>query len=131
MTVQTVLLAIDLPTVPAAPLSMNEAKGMHWRKVRDRCDPWRDTVAWLGKQHRRTVHALIAEHGRPLAVRVTIPFAVDRRRDAHNYTGTVVKAVIDGLQIAGWIADDTPEWVTVLDPILTVGGNPRIELVLS
>lgn len=125
------LLGLELPCVPSAPLSANEAKGMHWRQIRERCDPWRDAVAWLAKSKRKQVHALIAEHGRPLVVRVTIPFNVERRRDAHNFTGTVVKSCIDGLVIAGWFADDTPAWLTVADPVLTIGGNPRIDLLAA
>ena len=125
----TALFSLELPTVPSPPMSMNEARGAHWRKVRDRVDPWRDATAWVAKQHRKRVHALIAEHGLPLVVRVTIPYTVNRRRDAHNVTGTVCKAVIDGLQLAGWVADDTPDWIEVADPLLVVGGLPKIELL--
>lgn len=46
---------------------------------------------------------------------MVLPFRTAGRRDAHNYTGTVVKAVVDGLVRAGIVPDDTPEWVTVLD----------------
>jgi crossover junction endodeoxyribonuclease RusA len=58
--------------------------------------------------------------GRPCTVHVTLGFDTDRRRDPHNYTGTVVKAVIDGLVDAGLWPDDTPEWVTVTEPALEV-----------
>jgi hypothetical protein len=54
----------------------------------------------------------------PSIVRVTIPFTQHRRRDPHNYVGTVVKWIIDGLVYAGAWPDDTPEWVEVLEPVL-------------
>lgn len=60
----------------------------------------------------------------PIAVQVTLPFRSGRRRDPHNYTGTVVKAIVDGLKDAGLVPDDTPEWVTVLDPIIQVMPEP-------
>lgn len=97
---------------------------------KERLDPWRDTVAWIAKGRRRWAHAFIAEHGLPLVVRVVIPFDVERRRDPSNFTGSVVKACVDGLQIAKWIPDDTPQWIEVADPLLTIGGNPRIEFLL-
>jgi hypothetical protein len=45
-----------------------------------------------------------------------LPFRGNCRRDAHNYTGTNVKAIVDGLVRAGIVPDDNPDWVTVLDP---------------
>lgn len=124
----TALFTLELPCVPAPPMSMNEARGAHWRKVRDRVDPWRDATAWVAKQHRKRVHALIAEHGLPLVVRVTIPYTVNRRRDSHN-AAPVVKAVVDGLVTAGWVSDDSERYVEVADPLLVVGGLPKIELL--
>lgn len=122
-------VGIELPSVPAPPLSMNECKGKHWKLIADLLDPWRDTTAWLAKPKRRQVHAFIAEHGFPVKVQVTIPFGVERRRDPHNYVGTVVKSVVDGLVIARWFPDDTAAYVTVLDPLLVVGGLPQVEVL--
>lgn len=102
---------------------------MHWSKVRERLDPWRDTAAWVAKGKRKQVHALIAEHGLPLRVRVTIPFEVNRRRDPHNYTGTIVKKLVDSLILAAWVPDDSERWVEVADPLLVVGDLPKIELL--
>jgi hypothetical protein len=64
----------------------------------------------------------------PALVRVHIPFPVDRRRDPHNYCGTVVKAIVDGLVNAGAWDDDTPEFVEHISPILYKGDMVIIEL---
>lgn len=107
-------LTIRFPQ-PAKPLSVNE--GGHWAARRRRTKPWWDQ-AYL--------QALIAVRrgrwtpGRPITVQVVIAFRDDRRRDPHNYTGTVVKAVVDGLVKGGLIPDDTVEWATVIDPTLDV-----------
>ena len=125
----TALFSLELPCVPSPPMSMNEARGAHWRKVRDRVDPWRDATAWVAKQHRKRVHALIAEHGLPLVVRVTLPYKVHRTRDAHNTTSLTIKAIVDGIVLAGWVSDDSERYVEVADPLLVVGGLPKIELL--
>lgn len=56
----------------------------------------------------------------PGLVLITIPFDTNRTRDPHNYCGTVVKAIIDGLVKGGAWPDDTPEYVGHLEPWLTV-----------
>lgn len=112
-------------TAPTRPLSVNRSNGMHYRARARLLDPWKD-VAWALARN-----ALIQEAARrremyknaawravpaPITVQVVLPFRQANRRDAHNYTGTNVKAVVDGLVRAGIVPDDTPEWVTVLDP---------------
>lgn len=99
--------------VPSVPLSANEATGMHWAAKARRLTPWREAA--FRAANREGVSGLPSSF-----VRVTIPFHVKRRRDPHNYTGTVVKAIVDGLVSACVWPDDTPEWVTVVDPILSV-----------
>lgn len=107
---------------PTTPLSENEARGQHWATVAERLGPWK-TATWVSARNAIVKRewppprdglaqslALV-----PITVQVTIPFRKNRRRDAHNYTGTIVKAVVDGLVKAGVVPDDTPEWVTVLD----------------
>lgn len=54
-------------------------------------------------------------------VQVEIPFTRHRRRDPHNYCGTIVKAIIDGLIHAGAWPDDTPEYVGHREPVITDG----------
>jgi hypothetical protein len=87
--------------------------------------PWGD-AAWAVAHNwrvraRRGIHA---GHVHPITVQVVIPFRVGRRRDPHNYTSTVVKAVVDGLVRARIVPDDNPTWVTVLDPLLVIQKDP-------
>lgn len=56
-------------------------------------------------------------------VHVKIPFRDMRRRDPHNYCGTVVKAIIDGLVEGGAWPDDTPEYVGHQEPLLYKGSS--------
>lgn len=60
-------------------------------------------------------------HISPGIVQVDIPFAQKRRRDPHNYCGTVLKAVIDGLVKEGLWPDDTPDWVGHREPRPIIG----------
>lgn len=57
-------------------------------------------------------------------VQIEIPFPVNRRRDPHNYCGTVLKAVVDGLVKGGGFPDDTPEYVGHREPVLVVSEDP-------
>lgn len=117
---------VDLSfTAPTEPLSQNQAIGAHWGAVKRSLEPW-GTAAWAAARNwriraRRGPHA---GHQHPITVQVVIPFRVGRRRDPHNYTSTVVKAVVDGLVRAQIIPDDTPNWVTVLDPLLVIQKDP-------
>lgn len=61
--------------------------------------------------------------GQPCEVTVQLGFYEHRARDPHNYVGTVVKSIVDGLVIADVWPDDTPEWVKVNEPVLKV--HPR------
>lgn len=111
---------VDLTfTAPTRPLSVNE--GGHWASKRRRLEPWKD-AAWATARNARVTRAL--GPARPVTVQVVLPFRKAGRRDAHNYTGTVVKAVVDGLVRAGIVPDDTPEWVTVLDSEFAVIRQP-------
>ena len=116
---------LDLTWTPSsAPVSVNE--NLHWAARRRRLEPWNVATYLLAR------NAIAQGWGRTgflhkrdpktdaITVQVVIPFREKRRRDAHNYTGTVVKAVVDGIARSGIVPDDTPEWVTVLDPILDV-----------
>lgn len=109
---------VDLTfTAPTTPLSINKAKGRHWAANNRLLKPWHD-AAWVTAQNHRR-QAARTPQGRPvvpITVQAVLPFRTANRRDPHNYTGTVVKAIVDGIKDAGLVPDDTPTWVTVLDP---------------
>ena len=66
----------------------------------------------------------------------TVAFLFDvpdsRRRDPMNYYSTI-KALVDGLVDAGLWSDDTPEFVTTVEPVLrNVGRKPqRVAIVIE
>lgn len=105
---------------PTRPLSVNE--GGHWAAKRRRLEPWKD-AAWATARNWRVQAPGFTPV--PITVQVVLPFRKAGRRDAHNYTGTVVKAVVDGIVRAGLVPDDTPEWVTVLDSEFAVIPQPK------
>jgi len=107
------MIVLTFP-VPAHPLSINESNRMHWAARRRRLEPWAVSVTaefrscgWTGPQQ-------------PVHIQVTIPFSKRGRRDPHNYTGTVVKTVVDALVREGLVPDDAAEWVVVEDPVFAV-----------
>lgn len=104
-------------TAPTHPLSINRANGMHWAARERLLEPWRK-AAWVTGHNARVCRLI--DTGTPVTIQAVLPFRSAIRRDPHNYTGTVVKAVVDGIKTAGIIPDDTPEWVTVLDPELVI-----------
>lgn len=125
------MIEISFP-LPARPWSVNER--IHWARRADLTRIWRGTTtmhtrAW----HARNRSVWNRHKDRPALVCVEIPFPDRRRRDPHNYAGTVVKAIVDGLVDAGLWPDDTPDWVTVADPTFTVdrsygGGSVRVRI---
>jgi hypothetical protein len=108
---------------PNRPLSINEANGMHWAAKRRRLEPWRDAV-WLAWKtlDPKELDAFLKDHG-VIEVAVTLPFARAGRRDPHNYTSTMAKAIVDELVKSGMAPDDTPEFVTVSEPKLLVSSS--------
>lgn len=105
---------------PSHPLSINEANRMHWAARAKRVKPWRDSAILLA---RSGAAAYAREVGQvwpvqPINVQVRLQFRSNARRDPHNFVGTTVKAIVDGLVRGGLIPDDTAEWATVLDPVL-------------
>lgn len=115
---------IEFPAFGIPP-SVNELRGKHWSRWRAALDPYRDAAFYLGRS--AIVKGAITNV--PAEVRVWIPFQNRRRRDPHNYVDTVVKAVVDGLVRAGFWPDDTPEWVTVLEPTLYMGTDVRVFII--
>lgn len=100
-------------TAPNRPASINRTKSMHWGARTRLLDPWRDLAWATARNYRVQARTFVPV---PITVQVVLPFRTANRRDPHNYTGTVVKAVVDGLVKAQVVPDDNPDWVTVLEP---------------
>lgn len=64
----------------------------------------------------------------PGSVQVTIPFARQPIGDPHNYCGTVLKAIIDGLVLGGAWPDDNAQYVGHTEPILIKGTLCVVEI---
>lgn len=64
----------------------------------------------------------------PGIVQIWLPFKDSRRRDPHNYCGTVLKAIIDGLVQAGCWPDDTPDYVGHREPTIYKGKTVVVEV---
>lgn len=62
-------------------------------------------------------------------VQVLLPVPDRRPRDPHNYFKTV-KPIIDGLVDAGLWPNDTPTWVTTVEPRLVVKA-PKVVITLT
>lgn len=116
-------------TAPNRPLSINEANRMHWASKRRRLEPWRKEVwlRWLAMPEKD--RAELAKEGL-IVVTVTLPFSRAGRRDPHNYTSTVVKALIDELVKHGLAPDDTPDFIKVEDPVLVVDKELTVTIEL-
>lgn len=96
---------------PARVWSINER--IHWAVRADLAEKWRKGAA-------QAARGLSPKPGR-WYVQLSLPFRRDTaRRDPMNFTGTVVKACVDGLTDAGLWEDDTPEYVVVGDSIFRV-----------
>ena len=103
---------------PAKIWSINER--MHWAQSGALRSTWREGTA-------KAARGLRPKPGR-WYIQVSLPFRRDsERRDPHNFTGTVVKSIIDGLGPptdespgAGLWPDDIPEYVVMGDPIIRI-----------
>lgn len=96
---------------PADVWSINQR--MHWSTRARLVEQWR-------KGTTRAARGLSPKPGRWYVV-VSLPFRRNsEKRDPHNFTGTVVKSVIDGLTDAGLWPDDIPRYVAVGDPIVRI-----------
>lgn len=111
---------------PNNPLSINKSYNMHWAARKKLLDPWRE-AAWAA-WNETSLYERREVMGKPCTVEVHLPFKTEHRRDPHNYTPTQGKVIIDTLVRCGVWEDDTAEWVTVLDPVLKVGGDCLVVL---
>lgn len=90
--------------------STNQDRNLHHYERARLIKAWKEaTVVY----YRQTYGSQAQEPG---VVQLYLPTPNKHRRDPHNYCGTVVKAVIDGLVLAGAWPDDTPEYVGHREP---------------
>lgn len=100
-------------TPPTRLLSLNDR--LHHMERHKRAKRWRRATAHATAE--QITHAL-----GPCIVQVSLPVIDDRDRDPHNYFATV-KPIVDGLVDAGLWPDDTPTWVTTVEPLLIPPAN--------
>jgi len=114
---------------PTHPLSENESRRMHWAARSRRLKPWAicTAAAWrvASQEDRDTLK------GQRVLIQVSIPFSRAGRRDAHNYTSTCIKTIVDALITEGMAPDDTPEYVRVDEPHLMVSKLPEVQVLLT
>lgn len=98
---------------PAQAWSTNQDRNLNPYRRAENISLWKDRAFWAYRSS-------YAEkpNWEPSIIMVTIPFTQRRRRDPHNYCGTVLKAIIDGLVRAGAWPDDTPEYIGHREPRL-------------
>jgi len=112
--------------VPDVPWSTNQDRNLHPQERAARIQTWKYAKKLWFRQ------AVIQQHLKtplpPSIVQIVIPFTVKRRRDPHNYCGTVLKAVIDGLVKGGAWPDDTPEYVGHRESELYVGNQVIVRI---
>lgn len=103
--------------LPAKVWSTNEDRNLNPYERAARIKAWKEaTIVHYRKAYGRMDQA-------PSVVQVMLPVPDRRRRDPHNYCGTVLKAVIDGLVKAGAWPDDTPDYVGHREPVLVHKGR--------
>jgi Holliday junction resolvase RusA-like endonuclease len=93
--------------IPADMWSSNDR--LTYMAVHTRKKVWREAVAKMARFYS------IPAHDR-WVVQAALPFRrKSDRRDPHNWTGTAVKAVLDGFTDAGFWPDDNAKHVFVID----------------
>lgn len=105
------MTTISFPRPTPALLNLNDRH--HWRRKATDVAAWRQMALYNAAKR---AHHIEQE---PSMVCVTLDVPDRRRRDPSN-AFPCVKAIVDGLVDAGWWPDDTPEWVTVCEPVLRV-----------
>ena len=110
----TSLLRIRVPYAGHPP-SVNATMRLHGTAAHALLDPWA-TAATIAASDYKGIKPLPT----PSLVRVTFPMPTNTRRDAHNYVGTICKAIIDGLVRARLWDDDTAKQVVSIDPRIVV-----------
>lgn len=114
---------------PGVLLNLNHR--VHWRRRAAVTKLWRTSAYWAATTLSPIPGVRLHDHR---YVQMIIPVPDRRRRDPSNLF-PLVKASVDGLVDAGLWPDDTPEFVTTIEPYLfvqrpTLGEAPTIELAL-
>ena len=117
-------LRLVIPLYGAAFLSMNDTRQMHWRKLH-KAQELLHHVTWLALKQARFPRNIV-----PTDLLSQLTFATNRRRDPHNYMATL-KPIVDELTAYGCWPDDTPEHVSVKEPVLQVGTVPAVSLIFK
>lgn len=118
MTAQTWVLRVD----GERPVTSNEVRSQHWRKVQPRLANFRGAGGLLARE-------LGIPACEQIAVRLYAYPPDKRRRDASNLMPTM-KAMVDGLVDAGVVPDDTAAFVVEEMPRLLDDGDKRWRLDL-
>lgn len=105
---------------PAQRLSMNDR--LHWGRRNELARAWKEAAYWWARSNR------LPKLLQPCTLRVTFPVNDRRRRDGDNPAPTV-KAIVDGLVLAGMWSDDTPEWVETSSSRFSVDGPRGVVVV--
>ena len=118
-------LVLSFPAPGSAP-TINYLTGKHWAQRERVLKPWRE---WTQLAYWKVKRTALAQSlvGQPAEVLFTLPFRDRRKRDPHNYIGSVVKACIDQLVHDGFWPDDDPRYVRILEPELIVDPSEERE----
>lgn len=113
---------------PARVWSINER--LHWSARAELVREWRycskiETSLFLRR------HKIPHPIGSQVIVEMRLTFTDKRRRDAHNYVGTVCKAVVDGMVDAGLVLDDSTQFLRLAEPRIDVGDYPLVTIRIS
>lgn len=123
-------LVLSFPA-PTRPLSINRSNGLHWGARTKLLNPWKDMALVHARSQKAHRWMRLHRGPVPVSILVDLPFRTANRRDPHNYTGTVVKALVDGLVQAKLIPDDNPEWATVPEPTISIHRDKSMPLMVT
>lgn len=119
----TVVLTCPLP---AELVSINKAAGRSHHATTSAKAAWRDAGRQLCAD---AVADLEPLRGLRVEVTVALPVRDNRRRDGHNYAGTVCKWLIDGMVLSQVVVpDDAAPWLALGDPVLWRGDHVRVRV---
>ena len=103
------------------PMTLNQMLGAHWTKKTKDKRSWDDWVLARAGRRRGRV-----DLGR---VKLTIQVYRKVKQDPDNRTGSV-KYLVDALNRAGWLVDDSDEWLDLeVKPELIDRKKPRTEVI--